>query len=232
MVAPSTLWRLLIAMGSAFKTTAHAAGQQRPDVWQRRPAWLEAQPALEPARRVCIDQTGASTKPSGVVASPAGPRRNGQALRPGRQGRTFLPGSRSSWPLEDNDVRRGSPARPDDSAHGPRRAAARRRLPGLGRAGSRTDPAAGRHRRSRQSARTQTRRRPSGERSQRCNGASCRPISRTSTRSLQGTRPGNRGGEIAYAEREAWPQKSAARTGDDLWKTIGTAIALFTPGEC
>jgi hypothetical protein len=34
---------------------------QRPDVWQRRLAWFEAQPELEPEHLVFIDETGAST---------------------------------------------------------------------------------------------------------------------------------------------------------------------------
>jgi hypothetical protein len=49
---------------------AHAAEQQRPDVWQRRLAWFEAQLELEPERFVFIVETGASTKPSGAVGSP------------------------------------------------------------------------------------------------------------------------------------------------------------------
>ena len=49
---------------------------------------------------------------------------------------------------------------------------------------------------------------------------------------MQETRSGDRGGEMAFAKRGARPQRSATRTIDDLWKTIGTAIALFTPGEC
>jgi len=49
-------------MGSASKKTAHAAEQERHDVWQRRLSWFEAQPELEPARLVFIDETGASTK--------------------------------------------------------------------------------------------------------------------------------------------------------------------------
>jgi hypothetical protein len=61
--------------------TAHAAEQQRPDVWQRRLAWFEAQPELEPERievwlqdEARIGQTGRNcrkwfqrgTRPPGV----------------------------------------------------------------------------------------------------------------------------------------------------------------------
>ena len=46
----------------AEKKSAHAAEQERPDVKARRLAWFEAQPELDPARLVFIDETGASTK--------------------------------------------------------------------------------------------------------------------------------------------------------------------------
>ena len=44
------------------KKTAHAAEQDREDVAAAREAWFEAQPELDPARLVFIDETGASTK--------------------------------------------------------------------------------------------------------------------------------------------------------------------------
>jgi len=40
----------------------HAAEQDRPDVASRRQAWFDAQPDLDPARLVFIDETGASTR--------------------------------------------------------------------------------------------------------------------------------------------------------------------------
>jgi transposase len=49
-------------MGSASKKTAHAAEQARPDVAAKRAAWRKAQPGLDPAKLVFIDETGASTK--------------------------------------------------------------------------------------------------------------------------------------------------------------------------
>jgi transposase len=39
----------------------HAAEQERPDVAEARAAWKEAQPSLDPARLVFIDETGTST---------------------------------------------------------------------------------------------------------------------------------------------------------------------------
>jgi transposase len=38
--------------------------------------------------------------------------------------------------------------------------------------------------------------------------------------------------EMAFAKLEAWLHKTAARTIDDLWNAIGTAIETFTPSEC
>ena len=49
-------------MGSRSKKTAHASEQERPDVAAARRAWRAAQPMIDPARLVFIDETGASTK--------------------------------------------------------------------------------------------------------------------------------------------------------------------------
>ena len=38
--------------------------------------------------------------------------------------------------------------------------------------------------------------------------------------------------ENAFAKLKALLRKAAARTIDDLWAAIGTAIDVFTPGEC
>src|SRR5205807_656016 len=46
---------------SASKKIVHAAEQERPDVAAARAAWKEAQPGLDPARLVFIDETGTST---------------------------------------------------------------------------------------------------------------------------------------------------------------------------
>ncbi len=48
--------------GDVQKKTAHASEQERDDVAARRLAWFEAQPDLDPARLVFIDETGATTK--------------------------------------------------------------------------------------------------------------------------------------------------------------------------
>jgi len=50
------------ATGLRSKKAAHAAEQDRPDVALRRQAWFDAQPDLDPARLIFIDETGASTK--------------------------------------------------------------------------------------------------------------------------------------------------------------------------
>jgi hypothetical protein len=44
------------------KKSAHALEQERPDILKRREDWFEAQPDLDPARLVFIDETGLSTK--------------------------------------------------------------------------------------------------------------------------------------------------------------------------
>ena len=71
-VSQSTVWRFFLRRGITFKKTAHASEQQRPDVLQRRRAWFETQPGLDPDKLVFVDETGASTKMA---------RRSGRALR-------------------------------------------------------------------------------------------------------------------------------------------------------
>ena len=55
----------------------HAAERDRPDVAERRWAWFEQQPDLDPTRLVFIDETGASTK----MARLWGRARRGQRCR-------------------------------------------------------------------------------------------------------------------------------------------------------
>lgn len=78
--SPSTVWRFFERRGIAFKKTAPASEQQRPDVLRRRRAWFDTQPDLEPEKLVFIDETGASTKMA---------RRGGRAPRGHRCGRRF-----------------------------------------------------------------------------------------------------------------------------------------------
>ncbi|HET6320875.1 MAG TPA: IS630 family transposase [Hyphomicrobium sp.] len=52
----------LIATGRRSKKTAHASEQERSDVVSERLAWSAAQPNLDAARLVFIDETGTSTK--------------------------------------------------------------------------------------------------------------------------------------------------------------------------
>src|SRR6266536_2723738 len=51
---------------SALKKIVHASEQERPDVAAARVAWKEAQPTLDPARLVFIDETGTSTAMAGL----------------------------------------------------------------------------------------------------------------------------------------------------------------------
>src|SRR5438128_1794550 len=57
---------------SALKKIVHASEQERPDVAAARAAWIAAQPDLDPARLVFIDETGTSTNMA---------RRRGRAKR-------------------------------------------------------------------------------------------------------------------------------------------------------
>lgn len=59
------------------KKTAHAAEQDRADILTRRQEWFDAQPDLDPARLVFIDETWASTN----MARRYGRCRRGQRLR-------------------------------------------------------------------------------------------------------------------------------------------------------
>ena len=53
--AASTVWRFLDRHGMTFKKTTHAAEQERVDVAERRRAWFDAQPDLDPNHLVFID---------------------------------------------------------------------------------------------------------------------------------------------------------------------------------
>jgi transposase len=61
------------------KKTAHASEQDRPDVLRRREAWFDAQPDLDPARLVFIDETWLSTN----MARLRGRAPKGERLRAG-----------------------------------------------------------------------------------------------------------------------------------------------------
>ncbi len=187
--------------------TAHAAEQQRPDVWQRRLAWFEAQPELEPERLVFIDETGASTKMA---------RRYGRAVK-GERCRAPLPHGhwktttfvgalrhdRMTAPMVLDGPMNGAAfqayveqvlaptLRPGDivvldnlPAHKP--AAVRQAIEATG----------------------------------------------AELRFLPPYSPDFNPIEMAFAKLKAWLNKVATRTIHDLWNTIGTAIGHFTPDEC
>jgi transposase len=75
--ATITVWRFLDRHAMTVKKTAHASGQERPDVAARRKAWFNAQPDLDPEHLVFIDETGASTK----MARLRGRAKRGQRCR-------------------------------------------------------------------------------------------------------------------------------------------------------
>ena len=60
-VSVGTVWRFFDRHGITFKKTAHAAEQERPDVRAAREIWRAAQPTLDPAKLVFLDETGAAT---------------------------------------------------------------------------------------------------------------------------------------------------------------------------
>lgn len=73
--APSTIWRFLDKHDQTLKKTAHASERERADVASARQAWRAAQPDLDPAGLVFVDETGASTKMARLYGrSPRGTR--------------------------------------------------------------------------------------------------------------------------------------------------------------
>ncbi len=57
----SELLQSILASGFIIKKTLHASEQERDDVQAARHAWIEAQPALDIATLVFLDETGTST---------------------------------------------------------------------------------------------------------------------------------------------------------------------------
>ncbi|MGH6658619.1 MAG: IS630 family transposase, partial [Sphingomicrobium sp.] len=73
----STIWYFFDERGISFKKkTVHASEQERADVAAARRAWREAQPSLDAARLVFIDETGTATN----MARLRGRCRRGQRL--------------------------------------------------------------------------------------------------------------------------------------------------------
>jgi transposase len=194
-------------MGSASKKTAHAAEQQRPDVWQRRLAWFEAQPELESERLVFIDETGASTKMARRYGRAAKGARCRASVPHGHWKTTTFVGAlrhdRMTAPMVLDGPMNGAAfqayveqvlaptLRPGDivvldnlPAHKP--AAVRQAIEASG----------------------------------------------AELRFLPPYSPDFNPIEMAFSKLKAWLQKTAARTIDDLWNAIGAAIEQFTPTEC
>jgi len=194
-------------MGSASKKTAHAAEQQRPDVWQRRLAWFETQPELEPERLVFIDEAGASTKMARRYGRAAKGARCRASVPHGHWKTTTFVGAlrhdRMTAPMVLDGPMNGAAfqayveqvlaptLRPGDivvldnlPAHKP--AAVRQAIEASG----------------------------------------------AELRFLPPYSPDFNPIEMAFSKLKAGLNKVAARTIDDLWNAIGTAIGQFTPDEC
>ena len=125
-VSQNTVWRFFHRRSITFNKSAHASEQQRPDVLQRRRAWFEAQPALDPERLVFVDETGASTKMA---------RRCGRAPR-GHRCRAPVPHGHWKTTTFVGALRLSGMTAP---IHGAQRRHARRRLPRLRRTGAGAD---------------------------------------------------------------------------------------------
>jgi len=89
--AISTVHRHLVRHQITLKKAAHAAEQDRPDVARRRQAWFDAQPDLDPACLVFIDEAGRPPKWRGCGAE----HRVGSAA--GRPCRTDTGKQRPLW---------------------------------------------------------------------------------------------------------------------------------------
>ena len=99
----------------------------------------------------------------------------------------------------------------------------------VGQSGTRPYAQARRCRDPRQPARAQRHRRARGDRGTR------REAALPAAPRLRGGRlysPDFNPIENAFAKLKALLRKAAARSLDDLWRTIGTAIDTFTPAEC
>jgi transposase len=136
---------------------------------------------------------------------------------------------RSSWPLENNDVRRGAAAHGNGRADGPRRADQRRLVPGLCRAGSGSRTQTGRHRDDRDERRSRwdnlgSHKGPSARAAIEAAGAKLLYLPPYS--------PDFNPIENAFSKLKALLRKAAERTVNGLWNRIGTLLPNFTPHEC
>lgn len=92
----STIWGLLDSAKQTFKKkSVHASDQDRPDVLEKREAWLEGQLDLDPNKLVFVDETWATTN----MAPRYGWAPRGERLRAGiplgnRKRTTFVAGLR------------------------------------------------------------------------------------------------------------------------------------------
>ena len=206
-VSQSTVWRFFHRRGITFKKTAHASEQQRPDVLQRRRAWFEAQPALDPDRLVFVDETGASTKMA---------RRCGRALR-GHRCRAPVPHGHWKTTTFVGALRLSGMTAPmvlDGAMHGAAFLAYVKKVlvPTLEPGDIVVMDNLPAHR----------------------SAAAREAIHRAGAelRFLPPYSPDLNPIEMAFSKFEAYLKRRAARTVSELWEAIGHATDIFTPTEC
>ena len=207
-VSQSTVWRFFHRRGNTFNKTAHASEQQRPDVLQRRRAWFEAQPALDPDRLVFVDETGASTKMA---------RRCGRALR-GHRCRAPVPHGHWKTTTFVGAVRLNGTTAPmvlDGAMHGAAFLAYVEKVlvPTLEPGDIVVMDNLSAHR----SAAVRERHSP---------GRGRAPLPAALQPRSQPDQDG------AFSKFKADLKRRAARTVTELWEAIGHATDIFTPDEC
>jgi transposase len=198
---------LRAAADHAEKKTAHAAEQDRPDVLNRRLAWLEGQLQLDPARLVFIDETWASTAMTRLRGrAPAGERLRAGVPHGHWKTTTFVAGLRVDGMIAPM-VLDGPINRDAFEAY-----VAQVLVPALRPGDIVVMDNLSSHK-----------------------GPAVRPMIEAADAELLYLPPYSPDFnpiENAFARLKALLRKAAQRTVDGLWQTIGALIAAFTPTEC
>jgi transposase len=191
----------------AQKKTGHAIEQDRPDILKQREAWFEAQPDLDPARLVFIDETWTATN----MARTHGRCARGERLRIGfphghRKTTTFVAGLRLNGMV--------APMVLDGPINGDWFEAyvAQVLLPTLRPGDIVIMDNLSSHKRA--SVQTMI------------------EAKAATLRFLPPYSPDFNPIEMAFSKLKALLRKAAERTVDSLWASIGRLVDVFTPQEC